>query len=167
MRLILSDTNIENLEKDLANKNIYFNLDRKKITTCIGCFGCWVKTPSKCIMRDDAIEIYKYLAKSDKVIYISKIKYGSYDTIMKTFLERSIPIQQAFIRLHNGETHHVQRNNIAKEAVIIAYGYNSEEEKTIFSKLIDRNAHNMNFKKHKVIFTSKEELNSIVKREVV
>ena len=166
MRLILSDINIESLEKKLSDKNIYLNLATKKIATCIGCFGCWVKTPSKCIVRDDAIHIYKYLAKSDRVIYISKIKYGSYDTIMKTFLERSIPIQQAFIRLHKGETHHVQRDNIAKEAVIIAYGDIMEDEKAVFSKLVDRNAHNMNFKKHKVIFTTEEKLSSIVEREV-
>ena len=41
---------------------------------------------------------------------------------MKTMLERAIPIQQAFIRLVDGETHHFQRRVEPKEVAILAYG---------------------------------------------
>lgn len=50
------------------------------------------------------------------------MKFGGYDTPMKTMLERAIPIQQAFIRLVNGETRHVQRAVIPKRATIVGYG---------------------------------------------
>lgn len=69
-------------------------------------------------------------------------------------LERAIPIQQAFIRIHQGETHHVQRNVIPKKAVIIAYGDIDDEEQDIFRELIARNARNMNFENYEIIFTS-------------
>lgn len=77
----------------------FINLSNLKIANCIGCFGCWTKTPGKCVIRDDAVKVYPKIAASDRVLYISKVKYGSYDTPMKTMLERAIPVQQAFIRL--------------------------------------------------------------------
>ena len=59
---------------------------------------------------------------------------------MKTMLERAIPIQMAFIRLLDGETHHVQRAVALKKAVIIAYGDTGEEEREVFRRLAERNA---------------------------
>lgn len=165
MRLLLSDRylNINFIESD---ENKYIDLSKLKISNCMGCFSCWTKTPGKCIIRDDAVKVYPVIAKSDKVIYVSKIKYGSYDTIMKTMLERAIPTQQAFIRLLNGEAHHVQREVAMKEAVIIAYGNIEDEEKEIFKRLIERNAHNMNFKSFNVIFVDEENLEKVVAKEV-
>lgn len=107
MNLILSDKWI-NLPAD-NDATEFIDLSGLKISNCIGCFGCWTKTPGKCVIRDDAVKIYPKIAASDRVLYVSRIKYGGYDTVMKTMLERAIPVQQAFIRLLNGETHHVQR----------------------------------------------------------
>ena len=142
----------------------YINLASMKIANCVGCFGCWTKTPGKCFIRDDASKIYPYIAKSDSVVYISKIKYGSYDTIMKTMIERAIPIQQAFIRIHNSETHHVQRNVLPKDATIIAYGSTDPEEQEIFRTIVSRNTLNMNFKSYKIIFVSETEIEKTVQK---
>lgn len=142
----------------------YFDLSSLKIANCMGCFGCWTKTPGKCVIRDDATKVYPCIAKSDKVLYVSRLKYGGYDTIMKTMLERAIPVQQAFIRIHNGETHHVQRAVVPKEATIIAYGNISDEEKDIFRQLVARNASNMSFSSHEIIFTTESMVEDQVKR---
>ena len=99
-------------------------------------------------------------------MYINRVKYGSYDTLMKAMLERAIPIQQAFIRLLDGETHHVQRNVVPKQAVIIGYGDISEEEKDLFQQLIARNSKNMNFERYRIIFSTESELEKTVKSEV-
>ncbi len=148
------------------NKIKYIDLSSLKITNCVGCFGCWTKTPGKCVIRDDATKVYPYIAKSDTLIYVSHIKYGCYDTAMKTMLERAIPVQKAFIRIHNGETHHVQRDVAPKKATIIAYGSLSKEEKVIFKELVSRNAHNMNFESYNIIFASEENLQKTVQNEV-
>ena len=142
MRLILSDLPLQIDLKEKTDVHVV-DLSSLKITNCVGCFGCWVKTPGKCVIRDDATKVYPLIAKSDSVIYVSHIRYGGYDTIMKTMLERAIPIQKAFIRLHHGETHHVQREVVEKDAVIIAYGVHSKEEQKLFTRLVKRNAENM------------------------
>ena len=165
MNLILSD---RPFDLPLDNHSTEFiDLSGLKISNCIGCYGCWTKTPGKCVIRDDAVKVYPKIAASDRVLYISKVKYGSYDTVMKTMLERAIPVQQAFIRLLNGETHHVQRAVVPKQATIIGYGNISDEEKEIFTQLIGRNASNMCFEDYRVIFPQENELEQAVKKEVL
>ena len=164
MNLILSDNPLNGLKR---KENVHFiDLSALKIANCIGCFGCWTKTPGRCVIRDDAVKVYPLIAKSDHIIYVSRVKYGGYDTIMKTMLERSIPIQQAFIRLHHNETHHVQRDVAPKKATIIAYGDIDKGEKEIFRQLIARNAYNMNFQSYSVVFTEQDALVKTVENEV-
>lgn len=42
MKLILSD---KNLNVILPNNTKFIDLSSLKISNCIGCFGCWTKTP--------------------------------------------------------------------------------------------------------------------------
>lgn len=163
MNLILSDFPLPELGQ--GPDTAVVDLSALNIHHCIGCFGCWVKTPGKCVIRDDAVKVYPLIAQSDRVIYVSRVKYGSYDSIMKTMLERAIPIQKAFIQLYRGETHHMQRAVKDKEAVIIAYGAQSPEEQAVFRKLIERNAYNMRFSSYQVLFTTKQQAAGLVKKE--
>lgn len=166
MNLILSDRHVA--LPPLEHTDVRFiDLSTRKISNCVGCFGCWTKTPGKCVIRDDAVQIYPLIAESRLVLYISKLKYGGYDTPMKTMLERAIPIQQAFIRLLHGETHHVQRRVVPKQATILAYGESSPQEQAIFRQLVARNAHNMNFETYQVLFVPEQDLEKAVQKEVL
>lgn len=104
----MSDRPLEVTLRDDARMK-YIDLSSLKIANCMGCFGCWTKTPGRCVIRDDATTVYPYIAQSEELLYVSRVKYGGYDTVMKTMLERAIPVQQAFLRIFKGETHHVQR----------------------------------------------------------
>ena len=164
MKLILSDRPLSVQLTSLADLQ-YIHLSGLKIANCVGCFGCWTKTPGSCVIRDDATRVYPLIAKSEKIIYVSRVKYGGYDTVMKTMLERAIPIQQAFIRLVDGETHHVQREVMPKDAVIFAYGCNDKDEQELFSRLVARNAKNMCFKSWDIHFCDERELDNLVESE--
>ena len=166
MKLIVSDKRIGLPELDQIAAE-FIDLPQLKIENCIGCVGCWIKTPGRCVIRDDAVKVYPIIAQSNQVMYISKVRYGGYDTPMKTMLERAIPIQQAFLRLLDGETHHVQRSVVPKEAVIVGYGDLAQDEKNLFCQLIKRNQKNMNFKSCRIVFSSEEKLEETVKREVL
>ena len=164
MKLILTDRHLDlsRLQDDVRMVNIA----EARVANCVGCFGCWTKTPGECVIRDDAVNVYPLIAQSDEVLYVSKVKFGGYDTPMKTMLERAIPVQQAFIRLVNGETHHVQRAVAPKRATIVGYGALSNREKDLFRKLVARNAHNMSFEQHRVLFAEEDEIDRIVREEV-
>ena len=165
MKLILSDCP---LTVDLSRHADaeWIDLSGLKIAHCVGCFGCWTKTPGRCVIRDDAVKVYPRIAQSDTLLYVSHIKYGGYDTVMKTMLERASTVQQAFIRILDGETHHVQRQVAPKRAAILAYGASSAEEQALFRQLVDRNARNMNFQHWEVTFCSREQVDALVEKEV-
>ena len=164
MELILSD---RPLSLPAAPEREYIDLSQKKVTPCVGCFGCWVKTPGRCVIRDDALQIYPLIARSRRVLYVSRVVFGSWAPPMKAMLERSLPIQQAFLRPHMGETHHVQRLVEEKDAVILAYGPESQEEKDLFRRLVERNRRNMSFKSYQVIFCREEEVQDAAEKEVL
>ena len=66
MYLLLSDHTIT-LPVQYADV-ISIDLSRCTIAGCIGCFSCWVKTPGKCIIRDDATRIYPLIARSSHMM---------------------------------------------------------------------------------------------------
>ena len=163
MKLLMTDRPVSAaLPQDAAA----VDLSALRIANCVGCFGCWTKTPGRCVIRDDAARVYPLIARSEQVLYVSRVKYGSYAPVMKTMLERAIPIQQAFIRIHHGETHHIQRAVAEKDAVILAYGDTGDEEQALFRLLAARNAHNMLFRSWSVRFLREEELAGAIREEV-
>lgn len=165
MNLILSDRPLDFLPSMPPN-TVAYNLSQQTIRPCVGCFGCWTKTPGRCVIRDDAPMIYPQIAAAERILYISHIWCGGFDTPMKTMMERSIPVQQAFIRIHQGETHHIQRTVVPKDAIILVYGANTEEEQNIFRRLVERNAKNMSFHSWKIRFLSLDTLQEAILEEV-
>ena len=165
MHFILTDRHLDVLQVRRPAVE-WIDLSKLHIANCIGCFGCWTRTPGKCVIRDDAVKVYPRIAASRRILYVSRIRYGGYDTVMKTMLERAIPVQQAFIRLLDGETHHVQRSVVPKQAVIIGYGDTSPEEQEIFRRLVARNAKNMCFAEYRILFTRENAVEEAVEKEV-
>lgn len=164
MDLVISDRAL-----DLAGASAtatVIDLSQLKIGPCVGCFGCWVKTPGKCVIHDDACRVYPYLAKSTRLLLVSRVRYGSYDTVMKTMLERAIPIQQAFLRLVQGEIHHKMRDVAPKEATILGYGALSERERQVFSHMVHRNARNLQFSSLRLCFAGEEQVEQTAREEV-
>ena len=164
MDLVISDRAL-----DLAGASAtatVIDLSQLKIGPCVGCFGCWVKTPGKCVIHDDACRVYPYLAKSTRLLLVSRVRYGSYDTVMKTMLERAIPIQQAFLRLVQGEIHHKMRDVAPKEATILGYGALSERERQVFSHMAHRNARNLQFSSLRLCFAGEEQVEQTAREEV-
>ena len=165
MKLLISDIPIHvNLPQ--GEESRYIDLSNLTIASCLGCFGCWVKTPGCCVLRDDAVKVYPLIARSTRLLYVSRVYCGSYDIPMKTMLERAIPVQQAFLRLYQGETHHVQRAVAEKDAVILAYGAASEGERRVFRRLVERNASNMLFKSWEVRFLELNQVEAETQKEV-
>lgn len=165
MKLLMTDRSIPELFTETEERRC-IDLTEHSIKGCIGCFGCWVRTPGRCVLRDDAVNIYPLIARASRVLYVTRLCYGSYDVPMKTMLERAIPIQKAFIRLYQGETHHFQRAVQEKDAVIVAYGARSQEEQRVFERLVERNSRNMLFKTWRVRFADEADVDAAVREEV-
>ncbi len=40
--------------------------DDRTIRNCVGCFGCWIKTPGQCIIRDAYGDMGRLLSRCDE-----------------------------------------------------------------------------------------------------
>jgi len=77
---------------------------------CVGCFGCWVKTPGVCTIRnDDVTAIHRAWLGADLVILSSPLRAGFVSALLKTAVDRFLPLVHPYIELVQGEMAHRHR----------------------------------------------------------
>ena len=113
--------------------------DDGKITPCISCYSCWVKTPGQCVVKDGYENLGVLFSKSNRVIVISKCYYGGYSPFVKNVLDRSVPNGLPYFELIKGETHHKSRYNNRFVLEVHFYGEITESEKETAKKLVKAN----------------------------
>ncbi len=122
--------NIQSLYKEPLK---VVNFEKDSISSCIGCWSCWLKTPGKCVMNDKMTEIYSDYVNSDTVILLMDTAQGFINYQAKAFLDRTIPHYHPYIELVNGECHHFARYDSYPDMVFYfnTEGLNNEEEQVI------------------------------------
>ena len=122
-----------------------------KYAPCKGCFGCWIKTPGKCVMKDKLQNIASEIMQSDELIIISKNCYGGFSGEVKNILDRSIADSLPFFTFRNGEIHHCRRYPKSKVNLIVYfYGDMTDKEKVLADKLVKANGVNAAYKSTKL-----------------
>ncbi len=118
----------------------------KRIASCTGCFGCWLKTPGICVIDDDCRAITREIARADRLVFFTPVVFGGYHPDLKTVLERSIGILTPFFRVFRGEMHHPLRaKNKAYEFIAVGIQDLADEEAAAaFRQRVWRNALNFN-----------------------
>ncbi len=76
---------------------------------CIGCFGCWNKTPGECLFRDDSAELDRSIIQSDFVLFAAPLKMGFPSALQKKAMDRSIPLIHPYFEAVYNESHHMRR----------------------------------------------------------
>lgn len=98
MRMFISD--IPDLSIQIGDE-LKAPHDSQILRHCIGCFGCWVKTPGECIIKDSYQNMGKQLSKCEELILISKCTYGGVSPFVKNVLDRAIPYISPNFRIVN------------------------------------------------------------------
>lgn len=108
-------------------------LGDKSINACIGCWSCWLKTPGKCVMKDQMTESYPDYINSDSVILLMDTAQGFINHHAKAFFDRTIPHYNPYIEIVDGECHHVARYKKYPDLVFYfnTKGLTSQEEQVI------------------------------------
>lgn len=145
------DTKEEDILSELDDNIILFSAS-PMVKDCIGCFGCWVKTPGECIIKERCSVIPRYMSQSEKVIVISPILYGGYSKNIKAIFDRSIGYVLPYFRIMNGEMHHQLRYENPFALSVYFYGECDDEEKLIASNLVKANAVNLGATDYQVQF---------------
>jgi multimeric flavodoxin WrbA len=97
---------IQNLYNESLN---VITLREQSINKCIGCWNCWVKTPGRCVMKDQMANSYNDYVNSATVILVMDTAQGFINHQAKAFFDRTIPHYHPYIEMVDGECHHVAR----------------------------------------------------------
>lgn len=147
MALIISD-----LEKKYINYepcDTVITPETGEISPCIGCFGCWLKTPGECVYKDNYSSTGRLMYECKKIIIVSKVVFGSLSPFVKNVFDRSISFVHPFFRTYHGQMHHRMRYDISLPMQAFLYGdandgyLPDEEEYSTLLGLLCANAENI------------------------
>ena len=134
-----SDLVITQKIKELADsKGIEYEIIEAgslKISPCIGCNYCWLKTPGECSIKDDYEIILKRLIHSDQMWVISGTTLGFLDHKGKNVFDRILPIMTMFLEFKNRQMRHVPRYSTKTDIGII---YTGEADKEYLKRWNER-----------------------------
>ena len=88
-----------------------FNIRDMNIKFCCGCFGCWVRTPGKCVQNDEMPGILRSVIHSDLTVFVSPVQMGFVNSNIKKVCDKLIPLVHPYIDIFYGECHHLKRYN--------------------------------------------------------
>ena len=129
-----------------------------KLHHCIGCFGCWVKTPGKCVIHDGYENTGIDMSKCTELILVSRCCYGSVSPFVKMVQDRAISYINPDFVMRKGKMHHKRRYDNVINLTAYFYGENiTEEEKETCKELVSANADNFDGKVRAVRFLAKAE----------
>jgi multimeric flavodoxin WrbA len=130
----------------------------KDIADCLGCFGCWVKEPGECVVKDDAIEVAKLFNTSDAVVLLTPVTFGGYSYHLKKAIDRSLCFSLPFFVKIEGETRHPRRYDVQQTLVVIGLLPRRDgEAQATFGKLVEHSALNLQPVRHSMAFVFSDE----------
>ena len=95
----------------MADRHQVIRLDLRDmdIQYCIGCFGCWVKTPGECRLADESEQVCRAVIDSDFTLWASPLNMGFPSALLKKVMDKSIPLIHPYFVVDHNEAHHRAR----------------------------------------------------------
>ena len=121
-----ADTDLSgNIEKELIRKKAGFEIVEAasmKISHCIGCNHCWLKTPGICSIKDDYEIILKKIISADQFWVISDTALGFMDHKGKNIFDRVMPLVTMYLKISGGQMRHIMRYGKQADIGLICRG---------------------------------------------
>ncbi len=112
---------------------------------CIGCWGCWVKTPGQCTAQDASIEIDQAVINSDFTLWAAPLKMGFPSALLKMALDKHIPLIHPYMEVVHNEAHHLKRyHRYPRVGLLVGKEENTDEaDLGIVTDIFSRTALNL------------------------
>jgi len=82
-----------------------FKLSKLNIHHCDGCYMCWTKIPGQCVHKDIMTELREKYRGADLVVFASPLYIFNVTGVMKTFMDRLLPILKPYMLLDEKDGH--------------------------------------------------------------
>ena len=150
----------DELKNSLQDKGVDADIietDSMRISHCIGCNFCWLKTPGECSIKDDYEIIIKKMIHADQMWVISDTALGFLDHKGKNIYDRILPIATMYLKFVGDQMRHVPRYEMNTEMGLI---YTGEPEVEYLKKWNARMA--LNFESKSLGVFGRDELKEAV-----
>lgn len=107
MKLIITD--LQDLPFRVEGEHQVIGPGGGPLHPCTGCFGCWVRTPGRCVIPDGYQNTGIAMSRCDRLILVSRCCYGSLSPFVKGVLDRAISYVHPDFVFRDGEMHHKRR----------------------------------------------------------
>ncbi|MBN1302986.1 MAG: flavodoxin family protein [Anaerolineales bacterium] len=95
--------------EDQSNSVVLIHLRELTLRYCIGCWGCWVKTPGQCVNSDQSPEMDRAVINADFVLWAAPLVMGFPSELLKRANDKHLPLIHPYMEVDRGEAHHVRR----------------------------------------------------------
>jgi multimeric flavodoxin WrbA len=117
---------------------------KETLKPCIGCFGCWIRTPGICVhTKDKGQEFLSKVLLADYTLFVSRITWGGYSLPVKAYADRLLPLLHPYFEKRNGEMHHKMRYGKMPSLLAVGFGAKSAGEEKTFGKYTDAHRDNL------------------------
>ncbi|MBO4474928.1 MAG: flavodoxin family protein [Clostridiales bacterium] len=93
-----------------------------RISHCVGCNECWLKTPGICALKDDYEQILRKLVHADQMWLITETALGFVDHKGKNIIDRMIPLATMNLQFKGKQMRHIPRYKQRTDVGIIYRG---------------------------------------------
>lgn len=137
----------ERLNASLKERNIeteFISLTDLNVGPCYSCGGCTDKTYGQCIHRDDADIILSKLMRTDVLVMVTPVKWGSYSFKSKRIFDKCSVIGDRHYYCKHGE---LVKGKIGRVHTFVVIGFKDQwlkAEKSVFKNLVEENIKIMN-----------------------
>ena len=109
---------LDGMEEAGAHVELLY-IHKLKIGPCVGCGGCWSKTPGVCVQKDDMQKIYPKLAESDIIVLATPVYIDGMNSQMKAVIDRCYALLQPTFEIRGGHTRHSRRPKFKPGKIVL------------------------------------------------
>lgn len=147
MITIIADEGNNHIGKELfqeltlkGTESDYVSLEGVQVKPCVSCGGCTYKTYGKCVIRDDGDWIYPKVLRSEVLIFVTPITFGSYSFKTKRVFDKFALVMDRHYFIENKEL--VKGGMLGRQFKFFTVGINENcipEEIDAFKKVFREN----------------------------
>jgi len=129
------------------------NTSVMKISHCMGCNMCWLKTPGVCAIKDDYAGIIKKLVGAENLWLVSDTRFGFVDWRGKRVMDRIVPVLNMYVEFRDG----LERHELSYHLLNFGLLYKGEADQEFLEEWSRRVASNLAGKSLGVINMGEDE----------
>jgi len=89
------------------------------INPCLGCFGCWIKTPGKCVQQDDMAGLLHLLREADVWVLATPLYFDGPSGSLKNLMDRTTAFLRMAAEVRSGRSRHLVEEAVSGGKVLL------------------------------------------------